>query len=136
MNTTEPLTVTIEVDPSPRMLHDLFVTACEGGVNYWASFVEYRWSVDGDEPDLDGFYAVLVDEEGGERFRLDADSLRRGLIAVATDPTLSISSTIRSTAVLLLVADRYPSMGIDVDYDAYDADAIAQVGLFGEVVYG
>lgn len=26
---------------------DLFITAIEGGVNYWAEVLEYRWTLDG-----------------------------------------------------------------------------------------
>lgn len=48
-------------NPQKALLHALFVTALEGGVNHWSECVEYRWATDEDgrTEDLDGFRAVL-----------------------------------------------------------------------------
>lgn len=56
----------------------MFTTACEGGIGYWSTLEQYRWSksenytklIDGipfhsshDVPNLDGFHAVLSSSE-------------------------------------------------------------------------
>ena len=55
-------------------LHSVFVTAMEGGVNYWADLVEYRWSHGAPDykADLDGFRAVIADQDTGEKRRKSA----------------------------------------------------------------
>jgi hypothetical protein len=136
MTTTSPtLTVTFEVTVTNQTLHDIFVTAIEGGINYWCRTVEYLWANEDGTEDLDGFYAVIWDHEDGVERLINADTIRLGLARCAAGHS-SVGELTKSTALLLLVGDTYRGMGIDVDYDAWIADAIVQMALFGEVVYG
>ena len=112
------------------MLHGIFTTAMEGGVNYWASVDGYRWSTgDGETDDLDGFTADLYDQEDDLReYVVNGRVIARGY-RLATGPDAGFYwSTERPP---LVVTDE-----TDWDYDAGDADAIVQLGLFGEVRYG
>ena len=139
---TTTTTVTFEAEVTNKTLLDLFTTACEGGINYWCDLVEYHWSNwEGDKrvEDLEGFYAIVEDLEDHKQYRLDAEALRSALITCARSvrgdknwpgPDASSSS------LLLLISDKFPHMDIDVDYDAWVADCIAQVAMLGEVVYG
>ena len=124
---TVTLTLTVQVDK--QTLHDLFVTALEGGIGYWSVCTEYYWSLDG-EDDLDGFYADIEETETDEpaTHRIDAACILRGLQFFAQGG--QGYRHVHSVARAVLFGDE------DVDYDADDADAIVQAGLFGEVVYG
>lgn len=135
-------------------VHSVFVTAIEGGIDYWSELEEYRWSkprgrrnldpegeVDTDS-DLDGFYAVIGEPDGDEDekgntpvWRIDRHVIYRGLQAAAKPDTaaglqeLGMSANAREVARDLLA-------GRDADYDAGVADEIVQLALFGRVVYG
>lgn len=116
----------------PEALHGVFVTALEGGIGYWSTCTRYRWSrvaADGERvDDLDGFHAVIEEDEAGEVHRIDAEVIRRGLAYFAQ--TGDGYPHVREAACALLAGDE------DADYDAEVADCIVQAGLFGEVVYG
>jgi hypothetical protein len=115
---------------------DIFCTAIEGGINYWASVNEYHWSFPGGGGDRLGFYADIVDEvhtgsidtDTPVEYRIDLSTIRKGLELARTgdgSPKWSI--------------DGPPSVvprDTDWDFDAGDADMIVQLGLFGEVIYG
>ena len=118
-----------------QLYFDLFVTALEGGIQYWASVLAYRWRlprVEGADPaaergeDLNGFRAIVVDaDDSGDRHTIDRAVIARGFnLAKARDG--EVGKRFRT-------ADRDPE---DSDFDADDADLVVQLGLFGEVVYG
>lgn len=101
MSTTEPATTR----DRREFLHDVFVTAMEGGVQPWATLKTYHWRR-ADAPttyqrhadlcDLDGFKAVLMpgdlgdaegcwgvwDDEEGDKVPLtvDATVIRKGIV--------------------------------------------------------
>lgn len=141
-----------------QLLHDIFVTAVEGGINYWATVVDYRWSLPNGDDDLDGFYAVLhlstddgleflpavkttvvevTDYDGDEieviEVRIDRSVLSRGylLAACRTEQENSHQWQCGNGRPPLVVTD-----DTDWDFDALDADAIVQLGLFGKTIYG
>lgn len=115
--TSVPIGTTIEVNDT--RLSDIFTTAIEGGINYWAEVREYKWDV----MPVTTFHAQIVELDDG-----------------ATPLTIDITTI---TKGLSLYAERY-GLGLlqgvvdedDGDFDAGDADVIVQLGLFGEVVYG
>lgn len=117
-------------------LCDVFTTALEGGIGYWSVAHEYHWAAaaEGIEQDLDGFYAIITDEEADPEqhvtLRIDADVIARGLRRIA-DGEVQISPDIRAQVMLLNATN-----GEDGDYDSTTADCVVQAGLFGEVVYG
>lgn len=120
-----------------RLPHDLFVTALEGGIGYWSECSEYRWSLDDGKEDLSGFRAVIENmvEEELPAAVIDRDVMVKGL------------------SLAYKAAERYPGVyALDdvglawdtgnatllgaIDFDADTADAVVQLGLFGEVRYG
>lgn len=119
-----------------EFLGALLTTAIEGGVNYWAQVVEYKW--DCDEP-----YAVLVDceeaeEDEPERLLVDLDVIARGINKIASGEVGFYNMGYEGDSnTRMLVLNR--TNGTDDrlgDYDALDADAVVQAGLFGEIVFG
>lgn len=86
-----------------QFLHNIFTTAIEGGINYWADVEAYHWLMKGhnadtgevfSQDDLDSFYAVITpgDEDWGvshlatghglgerEPVRIDIDVVIRGV---------------------------------------------------------
>jgi len=120
-----------------ELLHDIFVTALEGGIGYWSVAKSYRWSKGAAtierklEADLDNFKAVIVSSEGdwpGEKV-IDAAVIARGMNKIMSG-ALSGNKTL-TKKVWKSIED--PE---NADFDALDADAIVQIGLFGELVYG
>lgn len=129
---TVPDTVTVPVTYTAQMLLDLFTTALEGGIGYWSVCTRYRWRRPDGEDDVEGFHADVeeteTDEDAPPTHRIDRDTILRGLAHFA-QPGQGYRH-VRQVARAVLAGDE------DVDYDAEDADAIVQAGLFGEVIYG
>ena len=95
-------------------LHDIFTTAIEGGINYWASLV----MVDHDE---DNWYARVLDRDAETGFLhvIDKATIREGIRNLAkSEYTHHLDD---------LVED---------NMDATTADVIVQMALFGDIVYG
>ena len=126
--------------------HSVFVTAREGGIDYWCEIRHYRWwdqtKPAGERDDLDTFEALVYEPDGDEddkgnapTWRINREVIYKGLmVAAAPDSAdelrkLAMSATTREVARDLLA-------GRDADYDADVADQIVQLALFGEVVYG
>lgn len=106
---------------NPQFLQDLFVTAVEGGINYWTEEITVTYS---------SYSATLVLEDQPDPLILDLDVLARGIerVKAAEDATGQVAT----------LRDRLLDAGDDpeLDYDADDADIIVQYGFFEEVVYG
>lgn len=121
------------------MFNDIFVTALEGGINYWASCSAYKWSLPDGSADPEGFFADIIDcvVEGRqhpltqevEAWRIDIDTIRRGL-ELAPTAKVYWSITPPPTLRAIEAGEEWE------DFDAGDADMIVQLGLFGEVRYG
>lgn len=96
--------MTVRSAARKSFLCDVFTTALEGGIGYWALAHEYHWAAaaEGIEQDLDGFYAIVTDEEGGllggAQTRTDADVIARGLRRIA-DGEVQISPDIRAQVI-------------------------------------
>lgn len=114
-----------------QFLHDIFVTALEGGIGYWSQASKYRWSVcDGHTEDLDNFVAVIHDtEDNRKKYTVDRAVIQRGLSKIASGTAKVHESYVKRIGQ----ASRENDFG---NCDAGDADVIVQAGLFGEVVYG
>lgn len=128
----------------------VFVTAIEGGINYWAAVNEYHWeraatiTVDQDgkrvpkkvkHDDIFGFYAVIVDLEDDpeQEMRIDKALIARGVSKAyekVKDGTMA--NKYHRQAIKDLLYGEWD----DLDFDAETADYIVQCGLFGEAVYG
>jgi hypothetical protein len=130
-----------------QMLWDVFVTALEGGVNDWAACKSYRCFKDDNATDnLDGFYAEIIDadyREGDPDAEFPLTRIDRALMAkaferVAAGPIEGWHESYRNKFLMMLQA-RLAGMDdnrVDVDYDAYDAQGLVQVGMFSKVIFG
>ncbi|MCU1675972.1 MAG: hypothetical protein JWM93_730 [Frankiales bacterium] len=125
-----------------QFLADILTTAVEGGIQYWAHVDEYRWW----SPTLDGgtaehadgtanAYARITDleVESGER-TITVDDIARALRTISKHPITGMNETTRR---LIIANDHANGDAEHFDViDADSADAIVQVALYGEVVYG
>jgi hypothetical protein len=124
-----------------RLMLDLFTTALEGGIGYWAECHSYHWMIgppaDDVEPETDynGFYADITErdyeDDGAADHRINRQTLIRGYnraISPEWRDRLHWSSGEKPPYV---VTD-----DTDWDFDAGDADMIVQLGLFNEIIYG
>lgn len=126
----DPVTITVTLPVSAEFVHDVFVTACEGGINYWAEVDQYHWSDGNGNDDLFGFFAVIHDGEDPTKFRVDASVIANGLQRVSAGPVEHLGEGLRANIVKATIA------GDAGEIDANDADTIVQVGLFGRIIYG
>lgn len=111
--------------PSPSRLGardyaDLFITAVEGGINYWAAVDQYTWLSDPE---------VTLDEDFGKARIIDLES--------QDSWWMDSRSEVWHNAVEQAAKD----FGVSIfdffeDHDAGYADAVMQYAIFGEVVYG
>lgn len=130
----DPVTITVTLPVSAEFVHDVFVTACEGGINFWAEVDQYHWSDGNRNPDLYGFFATVraydIDDFDDAKFRVDASVIAAGLQQIAAGPVEYLGEGLRTTIIQAAIA------GDAGDIDANDADTIVQVGLFGRLIYG
>ena len=137
-----------------RFYADIFTTAVEGGIGYWSHSLNYHWMHDDGTSDLRGFYSDIIvpvndlpkgmtpDKVTTEElywwptevahFRIDRKVITRGY-KLATSPEWRVRMGWSTCQPPLVLTEESIE---DWDYDSLDADAIVQLGLFGEVVYG
>lgn len=114
-----------------QLFIDIFTTALEGGINYWAECSEYHWCDEHYNEDYRGFFAVIHDVEADaeKEYRIDRAVIVKGYTLAVGDEGKNVRwSTKRPPLVI--------TEDTDWDFDANDADVIVQFGLFGKVVYG
>jgi hypothetical protein len=113
-----------------EFLRDIAITAVEGGIGYWARIRRYRW---GTLDNMLPFPEVrIVPAEAPVYFTecdITRETIEKGL-AKLNDPAVLIGANLRGT--LLAAAAELDAGNIDAD----GADAIVQLGLFGELVFG
>lgn len=115
-------TTTTTSSAREQMLHDLLITAIEGGISYWAYVTSYDAA--------QGHATIIEAEEEDEGARaVDHKVMAKGYRLATTEWRDRIAWS-TSKPPLVITSDT------DWDYDAGDADVILQLGLFGEVVYG
>lgn len=101
-------------------LGDIFVTAIEQGIGYWArDFTVHGAQRDGTyyERFVTGHYAFGFDRETGISILVDADELRDGILQAAADYGWSVDQFIQRQ-------------------DAETCDVAFQYAAFGTVIYG
>ena len=121
-----------------ELLKDLFTTAIEGGINYWADVTAYKHSIN-------DWFATIETEDVTET-RIDEKTILKGikLFAKETDSERENknihpdSDHANLSRICVQLVNPYgPVTELDFfDYDCLDADAVVQMGLFGEVIYG
>lgn len=112
------INVTVPVDIPKERIISLFITACEGGSNYWCKELTPKGSEDMDayEAMLEGF--VLIDGYENKKHNVTPKKIREALILMAT---------------------KYPEHFADMlseNDDADTADVFLQLCTFKELVYG
>jgi hypothetical protein len=130
-----------KVSALDQLLFDLFVTALEGGINYWSSCQEYHWIKEshkdrttfgpGAGEDTTGFNALIAEEDGDDQVphTIDRKVMAKGYrLATTTWRDRLAWSTGKPPLVV--------GPDTDWDFDAGDADMIVQLGLFEDVRYG
>jgi len=114
-----------------QFLADVLSTAIEGGINYWAN-IDSAERVDCEQDVIGWRYGQvrIHDKEDGSDFGtmrvIDANTVARGLRELRNSTRYSFAD--------MRKADR--TNGDEGDFDAGDADAVIQLGIFGEIVYG
>lgn len=116
MSTRANIIVNIEVPD--QTIVDLFITACEGGSNYWCAKVTPTVKVESDPyvDMLQGFTAT--DRETGRVIKVSPEQIQMGLARMA---------------------EQYPHHFQDMvndNHDAVTADVLLQMCVFGELIYG
>lgn len=112
--------------PTDQWSWDIFVTAIEGGINYWAQVDDY------DPQNNLRYSALIVWSEDGDTFKkylVGSRTIKRGMRLAATEWRDEISWSAEKPP--LVYTD-----DTDWDFDAGDADVILQLGVFGEVIFG
>lgn len=112
-----------------EFLSNVIVTAVEGGIGYWASVRNYKYT----EPPESSEYsasAIVTDLEDGKRYKLDLAAVERGLSVIcAPDFQLRIDLKDGITRANATNGEWYA-------IDAEAADCIVQAGLLADVIYG
>lgn len=120
----------LDIELSDLEVVNIYTTALEGGIGYWAVCDEYRWQY------------LYEDWENNIVKPLDPDQV---LVVLSDTEETDFENEhltpakIRAGAKLLI--EKYPHLYQIIDdnqfhVDANGADAIVQLGLFGEIVYG
>lgn len=111
-----------------KFLFDIFVTAIEGGVNYWCIVHKYHWRKKDSTEDRERFYAE-VEEDDGTSHRITKKTVEAGLKKIVAGEVKISNGLFKDIAL--------GNKELDAGYlDVASADCIIQVGLFGEIVYG
>jgi hypothetical protein len=131
--------IMVKVEITDQFVHDIFVTALEGGINYWAGIRSYHWTNDrGETPDLAGFYAKLFDVDNDNRkLTINRETIVRGLRTMLHGRPGA--GKVRGVAPTGTMRGMVAAAVVEQDaglIDASLADCIVQMGLFGELVYG
>jgi hypothetical protein len=112
-----------------EFLSDIVITAVEGGIGYWSTVERYAFVLDEYSADNHTSATILETGDGdiSVQHEVTIETIARGLARVREDHHKFGN---RSTWV---AADRENDAG---EFDSCDADALVQLGLFGEVRYG
>jgi hypothetical protein len=102
-----------------QFLSDVLVTAIEGGVQYWSNVLTY----DGKSR------AVIVPFDEDAESEVTTDTIRLAFQRLRAGDVKGLHPASRRRYLR-----EYRSF--DYDFDAADASAIVQIGLFSEVVFG
>lgn len=120
-------------------MNDVLTTAIEGGIDYWAQYVEINRAAD-----LTVVSAHVVDAEDAaddpENVKvlvIDAMIVARGVQMILSAHASNDDDERTKCTIRRDLFDQVMSLFTpDIDVDADAADCIVQAGLFGEVVYG
>lgn len=120
--------ISIQIVPTMSLLGDTAQIAVEGGINYWAQAIKYKW--EGlPFPELVIVNISEPDEEPMGDITITPEMIRKGMQLAMTPGILHPeSNTFRSVYSALTEQD---SSYLDADA----ADNVLQLGIFGKLVY-
>ena len=146
---SETVNTPTTTDERKQFLFDVFVTALEGGIDYWFISTTYHHakpdpedtgsgSFEGKCYDLDGFFARGHEDGESKRLTINAATVEKGLYLIRNGGS---DLNAAGKALHMHHALRAKVIGAEGvlnanDIDAELADCIVQIGLFGEVIYG
>jgi hypothetical protein len=119
----------LDIELSDKEVVNIYTTALEGGIGYWAIADEYKWQY------------LYEDWENDIVHPLEPDQVLVVLSDTEDDDFKDEQLTpAKIRAGVKLLIEKYPHMYQILDdqfhVDADGADAVVQLGLFGEIVYG
>ena len=115
---------------------DIFTTAIEGGINYWAEIESYHcWLGSTEFRDLQTFSAEVFDPDSEKWFTVNRATIAKG-VGKFTENRADSPSKWGDEYVAQAAKDLQWGHWDDLDFDAGVADIIVQLGIFGEVIYG
>ena len=119
----------LDIEISDKEVVSIYTTALEGGIGYWAIADEYKWQY------------LYEDWENDIVHPLEPDQVLVVLSDTEDDDFKDEQLTpAKIRAGVKLLIEKYPHMYQILDdqfhVDADGADAVVQLGLFGEIVYG
>lgn len=114
-----------------QFLSDVLTTAIEGGINYWASIdsvekIDAPDDVLGWRYDSARIHTLEDGTEFGTMHTIDMETVELGLRRLSESNNYPFPE--------MREADR--TNGAEGDFDAGDADAVIQYGIYEEIVYG
>jgi hypothetical protein len=115
----------MSIEDRNQIIIDTFITAVEGGINYWASLSEYSHK--------EGAETITVWE--------DSESEEGTTHVVVPEDLRKVFTGIRSGKIEVApyIAEQVKLAYVDpdsCDIDADVADVIFQIAIFGQVVFG
>lgn len=121
-------TVTITHEVSDRLIRDIIITACEGGIGYWSVLDKYDGpAIDDGKPDALPLYIADDEDRQGPWMRLGEAQIILGIERILKDYPMSRHARNVTEALALNDASVL---------DADDCDGIVQCGVLGEITYG
>jgi hypothetical protein len=136
-------TITVTYDIPEKLIRDIIITACEGGIGYWSQLQTYDGPAIEDGPTKDdpkGGLPLRIREIEEEEWNgetavygpwrdLGIDEVVKGLQKMIQEWPESPCTQRMMAAIANYDSGNY-------DYDAGDADCVIQYAILGEVVYG
>ena len=141
---------TLEKLEDKELLKDLFVTAIEGGINYWANVTAYKHSIEEwfatiETDDISENANGLTDDDEMVTLRIDENTILKGIELFAKELERddvqdwsegSEHAQMARYSAALISSNGAVNLFDAYGYDVIGADCIVQMGLFGEVIYG
>lgn len=126
-----------------KLLYYIFVTAIEGGINYWCDINSYKHSDESGNDKLYDFEAVVCEVEpivaanGAAKYCINRDTIEKGyLLATESDLLETLHWSVELPPSRKMFSKELVDLDYLWDFDAGDADIIVQLALFNEVILG
>ena len=116
--------IEVRLPVEDQFLADILSTAVEGGINYWAQVVVYKWTEGPEHTKAE----ILEVDSSNAHFTIGLDVIAEGIQRVlGNDHSVS-----KETVGYVLAGVREQDAG---EIDSIAADVIVQFGLFDELRY-